>query len=328
MRKKYIKRFSIIAIIIVVILTIAYFLVGNYFYNFAISAKTSKTFLEVDDTEVDTYDNINTERENVEKQADNEFVKQNTPSDLSIVSSDKLHLNLHADVYENGDNNSKWAILVHGYGGKSDLEYRWIRNLYAQGYNVLSPDLRGHGKSEGDYIGMGWDDRLDIVSWINEIVRIDPDSEIILLGISMGGATVMNTSGEDLPTNLKVIIEDCGYTSAGDIFEYQLKSMFNLPKFPALYAANTVTKIRAGYDIFKSSAIKQVAKSKTPMLFIHGDEDTFVPFEMLDKVYNAANVEKEKLVIKGAGHACAGMVDPDLYWKTVWEFVDKHSNNN
>ena len=98
--------------------------VFHYFYNFAISAKTSKTFLEVDDTEVDTYDNVNTERENAEKQADNEFMNKYYPSDLSIVSNDKLHLNLHADVHENGDNNSKWTILVHCYGGKSDLEYR------------------------------------------------------------------------------------------------------------------------------------------------------------------------------------------------------------
>ena len=54
----------------------------------------------------------------------------------------------------------------------------------------------------------------------------------------------------------------------------------------------TVTKLRAGYDL-EASAVKQVEKSKTPMLFIHGDADTFVPFEMLDEVYNAAKVEKE-----------------------------------
>ena len=57
-------------------------------------------------------------------------------------------------------------------------------------------------------------------------------------------------------------------------------------------AANMVTKLRAGYDLEEASAVKQVAKSKTPMLFIHGDADTFVPFEMLDEVYNAAKVEK------------------------------------
>lgn len=91
-------------------------------------------------------------------------------------------------------------------------------------------------------------------------------------------------------------------------------------------AANTVTNVRAGYDLYEASAIEQVSKSVTPMLFIHGDADTFVPFEMLDKVYEEANVEKEKLVISGANHGDAEKVDPEAYWGTVWRFVDRYIN--
>ena len=325
MRKKLIKRGSIILIFIVLILVISYFFVGNYFYNFAINANSNNSFSE-NSTGLEFNNMVNKEREVSENLEDEKFMCEHIPTSLSIISDDKLHLNLHADIYENEKSDSKWVILVHGYGGKTDFQFRWIRNLYEKGYNVLSPDLRGHGKSEGNYIGMGWDDRLDIVSWVDEIVKINPDSEIIMLGISMGAATVMNTSGEDLPSNVKAIIEDCGYTSTEDIFAYQLKSMFNLAEFPVLYAANTVTKIRAGYDIFGSSAMVQVAKSKTPMLFIHGDQDDFVPYEMLDQVYEVANVVKEKLVVEGAGHADAIKVNPDLYWNTIWEFVDQNSN--
>lgn len=67
-----------------------------------------------------------------------------------------------------------------------------------------------------------------------------------------------------------------------------------------------------------------MAKSKTPMLFIHGDADTFVPFEMLDEVYNAAKVEKEKLIVPGAGHGEAEKVDSNTYWNTVWKFVGRY----
>ncbi|CAH0247349.1 hypothetical protein SRABI133_03036 [Peribacillus simplex] len=81
-------------------------------------------------------------------------------------------------------------------------------------------------------------------------------------------------------------------------------------------AANTVTKLRTGYDLNEASAVKQMLKSKTPMLFIHGEDDSFVPYSMLDDVYNAANVDKEKLIIPGAGHG-----ESEL-WINIWSNVE------
>lgn len=89
-------------------------------------------------------------------------------------------------------------------------------------------------------------------------------------------------------------------------------------------ALNTVTRIRAGYNLYRASAVRQVRKSRTPILFIHGDQDTLVPFTMLDEVYQAAPVEKEMLVVPGARHAEAIMVALDLYWKTIWDFVGRY----
>lgn len=171
---------------------------------------------------------------------------------------------------------------------------------------------------------MGWHDRLDIVSWIGKILEKDETAEIVLYGISMGGATVMMTAGEPLPPNVKCIVEDCGYSSVEDIFTYQLKSIFNLPKFPVIYAASLVTQIRAGYSFGEASALKQLAKCQTPIFFIHGDDDKFVPYSMLDIVYNSANCEKEKFVVKGAGHGMASRVAGKEYWDRVFAFVDKH----
>lgn len=134
----------------------------------------------------------------------------------------------------------------------------------------------------------------------------------------------MMTSGEELPSNVKVIIEDCGYTSVEDIFTYQLKETFNLPKFPIIYMASMLTNIKDGYKFSEASSIKQVAKSTTPMLFIHGDSDTFVPSWMLDKVYDAANVDKEKLLIKGAGHGMSSSADKEKYWNSIKNFINKY----
>ncbi len=145
----------------------------------------------------------------------------------------------------------------------------------------------------------------------------------------MGGATVMMVSGEDLPPNVKAIIEDCGYSSIYDEFSYELKHLFKLPAFPILYFASLITKIRAGYSLLRDgSCTEQVSKSKTPILFIHGDKDDFVPFYMLDKVYGAANCQKEKLVVEGAGHALSAMTNPKLYWSAIKAFLNNHFSDN
>ena len=174
-----------------------------------------------------------------------------------------------------------------------------------------------------------------------DLLRIvkTPEGEIVLYGVSMGAATVMMASGEaDLPVQVRCVIEDCGYTSVWDEFSGQLKELFGLPPFPVLNAADLVCRIRAGYSItehmgsaeenvealWNESPLKYAPRCKTPTLFIHGEEDTFVPFWMLEELYQAASCEKEKLVVPGAAHAESAAVAPELYWPAVDAFLARH----
>ena len=93
-----------------------------------------------------------------------------------------------------------------------------------------------------------------------------------------------------------------------------------------MHVSSIVTKIRAGYWLNEASAIEQVAKSKTPILYIHGDKDDFVPFYMMDELYDNTKSEKEKLVVEGASHAKSSTVNPDLYWSTIENFINKYVN--
>lgn len=310
------KILMIILIVILLVLTILYFVVGNYFYEIVLNPNSSKTFVlgEVEENEQQKESRIQTEN-----------WLDEISNDVYITTSNNGKLKLHAYEIINEKNTDIWSIVIHGYCSQGKDMIYYAKQYYNKGYNVLILDLRGHGKSEGDYIGMGWHDRLDIIDWTNYLINKNPNSKIILHGVSMGAATVMMATGENLPNNIKVAIEDCGYTSIWDEFQMQLKVLFNLPEFPVLNAASAVCKIRAGYMLEEGSAVEQVKKSKTPTLFIHGDLDRFVPFEMLEKVYQAASCEKEKLVIKGATHAEASSVNPNLYWETIDEFIEKYS---
>ena len=213
---------------------------------------------------------------------------------MNITSNDNLKL--EGSYYEKQKSHN-WAIVIHGYRGDHNGMSSYIKAYYNKGFQVLSPDLRASGKSEGDYIGMGWLDKDDILLWTDWILKKDKDAKIAIHGVSMGAATTMMVSGENTPDAVKVFVEDCGYTSVWDIFSSELKLRFNLPEFPIMYAANIISGFKAGYNFKTASALKQVKKCKKPMLFIHGDKDDFVPFYMLDELYQAKSGNNKKKII-------------------------------
>ncbi|MBQ6143339.1 MAG: alpha/beta hydrolase [Clostridia bacterium] len=251
---------------------------------------------------------------------------KNNSQSVYIKSYDGLKL--HAYALKNHALSNSWVIMCHGYSGNALRLKRAAALFYKMGLNVLAPDARGHGKSEGKYIGMGWHERLDVISWVNLIISKNKDAKIVLYGVSMGGATVAMASGENLPKNIKCIIEDCGYTSVWSELNYQfrkfLKSKFKLTSNLILNLISLETKIRAKYSFKEADALKQVKKSKTPMLFIHGSKDKFVPTFMADKLYDAATCKKEKLIIEGAAHAESYEFSPGLYEKAVKNFIEEN----
>ena len=306
------KRFKKITISIFIILLTLFIgvssLVGVLFYNLALNANYSKDIIYAEYND----ENLNDAQKWLEEKSNY--------SGKYIESYDKLQL--HSYVVT--QNSNKWAIVVHGYGGSGKLMSDKSKYFYDMGYNVLIPDLRGHGKSEGDYIGMGWKDRLDIISWINFIIKENPNAEIVLHGTSMGAATVLMTSGENLPSNVKAIVADCAYTSAWDEFSYQLETYLKVPSYYILNVTNMVTKLKAGYSLKEASALECVKKATVPILYIHGDKDKFVPYSMMDKLYDATISPKEKLTIEGGEHANSDLVSPFLYWLTVEDFLNQY----
>ena len=304
------NKIIIFLFIITITLIILIYYAGNYLYNLAINPKYPKDLIFKSKTNENTKQEETSGISNLD--AKTWLLKFSKFEDLFIKSKDNL--NLHNYLIKNKNNSNKWAIIIHGYNSKG---------IY-MGYNIIIPDLRGHGKSEGNYIGMGWHERYDILDLSNYIANTYNNSQIVLFGVSMGASTVMSTSGETLPKNVKAIIEDCGYTSTWNQFSYQLKSLFKLPPFPLMHIASIICKLKSGYFISEASPIKQIKKSITPTLFIHGDKDDFVPFFMLDELYNASTVEKEKLIINGASHAKASYVNPKLYWSTIENFLNKY----
>ena len=325
MKNKKMRRILATLVIVLVLATGAVFGIANFLVNYAIGRAgdggNRQVALDVEVT-VEGIEKVIADNQTIEYEENKVFLEDHKESPVQIESADGLLLN--GAVYENGDSH-RWVIAIHGYRSRHEHMNTFVRHYVNAGFQVLTPDLRACGASEGDYVGMGWPDRKDILKWIDYIVETDPQAEIVIHGISMGAATTMMTSGEETADNVKVFVEDCGYTSVWDIFSSELKLRFHLPTFPILNVASWIATKKAGYDFTEASSLSQVSACQKPMLFIHGTADDFIPYDMMGILYDAKPGDnKLSLTVEGAGHGQAMYPDPETYWNTVFDFIDEY----
>lgn len=216
---------------------------------------------------------------------------------------------LYGRFYENPG--SKITILMmHGFRSNALHDFSCaFQFYYDKGFNLMVPDQRAHGKSEGKYITYGVKERYDALAWLNHINTLIPEGTLYATGVSMGATTVLMAAGLELPENLKGIIADCGFTSPAEIIKKVMTNDIKLPLFPLYYTTRIMTRAFAGFDFEEYSAVSAVAESKVPILFLHGKEDGFVPFSMGEKIYDATSCEKKAVWVDGADHGCSFLVD-------------------
>lgn len=232
---------------------------------------------------------------------------------------------IHALYLPNPRPTKKVVVIAHGYHGSAPTMAAYAELFQQLGYNVLLPDNRAHGESSGKWVNFGWLDRLDYRDWCLDLVNfLGDDCEIILFGVSMGGAIVMMMSGEQLPPQVKGIIEDCGYSSLEAQLAYRAKVEFHLPKFPVLPITNLINHFALGFSIDEVDSIAALKKNTRPIFFIHGEDDTYVPTEMCLENYRATSAPKEMWIVPHANHAEAFVSDPVAYRAKIAWFLKKY----
>lgn len=259
------------------------------------------------------------------REKNNAYLFSLQPEDVSIKSADGLMLKgwfLPAKTA-----NRRFVICVHGYHCNGPDEFSHMVPFYHDelDYNYFIPDDRAHGRSEGKYIGFGALDHKDILRWVDYLInRFGKDIEIILHGISMGAATVMLANSANPPEQVKIIIEDCGFTNAYEEFSNTVKDMFKFNFTPLVSLMSLFCKIKAGYHFKEADCLGKLKQAKNPILFIHGGADTFVPTQMGRRLYEACPVPKDILIVEGAVHAYSYYDAPEAYQEKVKSFIRKY----
>lgn len=241
--------------------------------------------------------------------------------DVFIKSHDNFLL--HGRYYET-TKNAPVQIMFHGYRSHPLKDFSGgLKLAVDMGYNVLLVDQRAHGESEGRCLSFGILERYDCLAWSKYIVdRCGENTKIILVGISMGAASVLMASALDLPYNVKGIIADCGYSSPSEIIRKVMRDL-KYPEFPLYRFVKLGAKLFGKFDLECASAKEALKNNKIPVLFIHGDDDRFVPCEMSVDNFNACTGQKELCIIPKAGHALSFIAGQEAYIDAVVKFLKK-----
>lgn len=313
------KKFLIWTVSIFAFLGVLLIGAGFYFYDVAIDRSDEP--LELHGGKDESIEVFMSEEQMIAEEVIMLWDEANPGEVVEMTSDDDLLLK--ADLVPQPMDSKKAVVIVHGYKGNRTQMPGISKYYHDRGYNVLRPDLRGHGESEGEYIGYGWHERLDLVQWIDYLKEETGAEEIILHGFSMGAATVLMTSGEELPQEVKAVVADSGYTNVMDELSHQLKYLYNLPSFPIMQVTSLITDARVGYNFTEASALEQVKKNKVPLFIIHGADDELVPTHMAEALYEAADVEKEIWIPEGVQHTEAFTLKQVEYEQRLTDFLDE-----
>ena len=212
-------------------------------------------------------------------------------------------------------------IMFHGYRGCAERDLPGgVQRCFRVGRSALLVDQRGGGRSQGNTISFGINERKDCLKWIDFVIgKFGPDVKIILTGISMGAATVMMAAGEELPENVIGVLADCGYSSPKEIILKFIGEMGLPPKLSYPFA-KLAARLFGHFDLEETSPVEALKKCKVPVIFYHGEADDFVPCDMSRACFNACTSRKQLVTIPGVGHGLSYAVEPDRYVETLKDF--------
>lgn len=303
----------IIAVTIIVLIALLILLAGYIVFTIACWRRTGKIMGSGSP-------NLAPYREQMD--AGREWFLGMEPEKVEIISHDGLRLRA---LYLHNPEAKGTIILMHGYRMDGLTDFTCVyKKYYEAGFSLLNTFQRAHTLSEGEYITFGALERFDCRDWATYVAdRFGKEHKIVLDGLSMGATTVLMASGLELPENVKGIIADCGFTSPWDQLAHLCKTKYHLPVHPLLDSAELFARTLGGFSLKSPTTVEAMEHNDIPTLFIHGEDDAFVPTFFSVRAFEACRGPKRLITVPGAAHGVSYLVDQESCDRELDEFLGR-----
>ncbi len=234
-------------------------------------------------------------------------------------------------------------VFAHEFASERSSAFRYASSLLEAGYDVFTFDFRGHGQSqdEPDYRPRQWpshreqSDMLAAIDFIGEYLESRGRSKDLgLFGVSRGGGAAILAAAER--ENVRVIVTD-GAFSSDTALEFLFKRFamtFARLRFIVKYHPPLAWQLHRWF-VFKEFAsthqcrfpsVRKGVKRlrRRSILFIHGEKDSYIPYQQSQSLYELAKGPKEIWIVSNAKHNQSVTIAPDAYGRRITQFFDKH----
>lgn len=257
--------------------------------------------------------------ENVALSVDNANNRQRTTQDAELIAPFQSEFDswknrhLAEDVYVEGAEGAvlhgrfydggfgRTVVFLPGFGEDASGDFLYAPFYEEQGWNILLTDPRCAGLSEGEHLTYGLLERQDVAAWCRVMTERGAGDELVLHGYGMGAAAALMAAGDELlPENVSLLVAESVYDSLEALAHYEMKAWFGLPSFPFLNAIEQKMQKQAGYtpeDVVVSDWVGSVT---IPVIFLAGEEDSYIPCAYSQNVWTACGGTKEWISVPGA----------------------------
>lgn len=293
------------------------FVSGVYVFVVACVRTKEQPWLDADALKGTTYEKYD---KLIHKSHD--WLVANHAQDVYVTSHDGLRLH---GLWVPAKDPKGTVLLAHGYRSTMLVDFGMVLELYhSMGMNLLLPEQRAHGKSQGKLITFGVKESEDMLCWLDYHNRELGNYQVILSGLSMGASTMMYLADRDLPDNVKGIVVDCGFSSPAEILSVVFKRTTHLPAIPSIWVSELCARVFGGFSLYERNSRTALRNCKLPIIMVHGKADDFVPCHMTEQGYEACSGDKQILLAEGAGHGLSFLYAKEQYTDMVRSFLEKN----